>query len=92
MDQRNQGSKNHTQLKGCRIRIIFQDPDPFPSVLRSGSVYVSYSYEHNKINWKGQFNNLQYAWRSGPGGHTDKENQIKMYKKYHLMYITSMKQ
>jgi hypothetical protein len=58
---------NNQQLSATTIRIsiIFQDPgsDPFPGVLRSGS--ISYSNEHNKINWKGP---------------TDKENKVKMYK------------
>jgi hypothetical protein len=27
-----------------------------------------------------------------PGGPSDKENQVKMYKKYHFRYITSLKQ
>ncbi len=28
----------------------------------------------------------------GPFGPTDKENQVKMYKKYHFRYITPLKQ
>ncbi len=40
------------------IRKIFKDPDPLPGVLESGSRSVSYSNEHNKINWKGKFNKV----------------------------------
>jgi hypothetical protein len=36
--------------------IICQDPDPFPECLRSGFGSISFSNEHNKINWKGKFN------------------------------------
>ncbi len=45
-----------------RIPIIFQDPDwdLFPGVLGCGS--VSYSNEHNKINWKGKFNKVASVW------------------------------
>ncbi len=66
--------------------MIFQDADPFPGVLGSGS--VSYSNEHNKINWKGKFNKMRYAFWFGPGGPTDKENQVKMYKKYRTVLGT----
>ncbi len=48
-----------------RIRIIFPDPDPFLSVLGSGS--VSYSIEHDKINWKGNFNKVCFlvgSWQN----------------------------
>ncbi len=49
--------KPHSVLR-IRIRFILPGPDPalFSSVL--GSESVSYSNEHNKINWKGKFNNL----------------------------------
>jgi hypothetical protein len=55
-------------FSGIRIR------DPFPGVLGSGS--VSYSNEHNKINWRE--NLTKYAFWLGPVGPTDKENQVKM--------------
>jgi hypothetical protein len=45
-----------------RIGIIFQVPDLFPGVLGSGS--ISYSNEHNKINWKGKFNEVCLLVRS----------------------------
>jgi hypothetical protein len=38
-----------------RICFIFQDLDPFPGCLGSGSISYS-NNEHNKINWKGEFN------------------------------------
>ncbi len=60
--------------------------DPFPGVLGSGS--VSYSNEHNTINWKGKFNKVFWL---GPVGPTDKENQVQMYKKYCFRYIISLK-
>jgi hypothetical protein len=49
-------------------------PDPFPSVL--GSVSVSYSKEHNKINPRE--NATTYVCWLVPGGPTDKENLVKM--------------
>ncbi len=63
-----------------RIRIS-SNPCHFP---RSGSVLGCsavgsgsrrYSNEHNKINWKGIFNKV--CLLLGPGGPTDKENQVK---------------
>jgi hypothetical protein len=59
------------------IRIIFLGTDLFLSF--SGS--VSYSNEHTYINLKEKFNNIRYACWLGPGGPTDKENQVKMYFK-----------
>ncbi len=43
---------------GSRIR------DPFPGVVGSGSRSVSYSNEHNKINWKGKLTkyNMPSGW------------------------------
>ncbi len=66
----------------ARIRIIFLDPDPgsVPECPGSGSGSISYANEHNKMNWKGKYNN--YAFCFGPVRPTDKENQVKMYKKY----------
>jgi hypothetical protein len=58
------------------IRIIFQDPDQ--GVLASRS--IRYSNEHSKINWKEKFNKVCLIM--GPVEPTDKENQVKMYKKY----------
>ncbi len=46
-----------------------------------------YSNEHNKFNWKGKF--TKYAFRLGPVGPTDKENQVKIYKKYGTVVGTS---
>jgi hypothetical protein len=31
----------------------------------------------------------RYAFWMGPGGPTDKENQVKMYKKYRFWHISS---
>jgi hypothetical protein len=39
-----------------RIRVNFEGPDSFPGCLGSGSRSISYSHEHNKINWKGELN------------------------------------
>jgi hypothetical protein len=36
----------------------------------------------------GRENLTKYAFWLGPGGPTDKENQVKMYKKYCFRYIT----
>ncbi len=71
-----------------RICTIFQDPDPFPGVLGSGS--INYSNKHKKINWKGKFNKVVCLWL-GPVGPTDKENQVEMLEKYCFKYITSLK-
>ncbi len=59
------------------IHIIFQDPDPFPGCLGSRSVSISYSHEHNKINWKGELNINTFC--VGPVGPTDKGNEVNMY-------------
>ncbi len=40
----------------------FQDPDPFPGCIGSGS--ISYSSEHNKMTWKGKFNKEYLLCRS----------------------------
>jgi hypothetical protein len=45
-----------------QIRIICQDPDPFPGFLGSGS--ISYTNEHNKINWKEEFIKEYFLWGS----------------------------
>ncbi len=52
----------------------------------------TYNAEHNKINWKGKFNSVPYAFWLGLVGPTDKENQVKMYKKNFFRYITFLKQ
>jgi hypothetical protein len=72
------------------------DPDPFLNVPRSGSVpecsrirIRKLLNEHNKINWKGKL--TKYAFLLGPPGHTDKENQFNMYKKYCFSYITYLR-
>jgi hypothetical protein len=70
-------------VPGCSV----SDPDPFQGVLGSGS--VSYSNKHNKINWKRKFNKV--CLLLGLVGPTDKENQVKMYKKYCFRYIISLK-
>jgi hypothetical protein len=69
--------------------VSFPDPDPFPSVLASR--IVSYSNENNKI-LTGRENLTMKAFWLGPGGTTDRENQVKMYEKYHFRYIFSFKQ
>jgi hypothetical protein len=75
-----------------RILIIFPDTDllgsvsfsliriRFPNVLGSGS--VTYANEHNSVNRM-----TTYACWLGPSGPTDKENQVKMNKKYRFRYI-----
>jgi hypothetical protein len=40
------------------------------------------------IKLKGRENLTKYTFWLGPGGPTDKENQVKMYKKYYFGYIT----
>jgi hypothetical protein len=67
---------------------MFQDPDPFLSVLGSGS--LSYLTSITKINWEGKL--TKYAFLLGPPGYTDKENQFKMYKKYCFRDPFPMKQ
>jgi hypothetical protein len=62
-----------------RICIIFPGSGFVPGFLGSGA--LSYSNKHNKINWKGKFNKVPYAFWLGPGGPTDKETQVKMFKK-----------
>ncbi len=59
------------------IRIIFQDPDPFPGCLGSGSV----SYSNGKTKLTGRENLPKNTFCVGPVGPNDKENQVKMYKK-----------
>jgi hypothetical protein len=39
----------------------------------------------------GRENLTKYAFWLGPGGPTDKENQVKMYKKYFFRDITPLK-
>ncbi len=67
--------------------IICQDPDPFPGC--PGSGFVSYSNGTTKLT--GRENLTKNTFCVGPVGPTDKENQVKMYKKYCFMYITSFK-
>jgi hypothetical protein len=71
-----------------QIRIIFQDLDPFLDVLGSGSGSVSYFNEYNKIYWKE--NSTKHAFWLGPGGPTDKENQVNMSRKYCFRNISSL--
>jgi hypothetical protein len=47
--------------RSVRIHIIFQNP--LPGVVGSLSGFVSYSNEHNKINWKGKL--TKYNMPSG---------------------------
>jgi hypothetical protein len=68
-----------------RIRIIFQDPDLLPGCL--GSRSVSYSNSTTKLT--GRENLTKNTFCVGPVGPNEKENQVKMYKKYCLRYITS---
>jgi hypothetical protein len=69
------------------------DPDHFPeldlflSVLGSGSV----SYSMRRTQLFRSKNLTKYAFWLGPGGLTDKENHVQMYKKYYFLYITSLK-
>ncbi len=67
-----------------RIRIRF------PGCLGSGSGSISYSHEHNKLT--GRENWTKNTFCVGPVGPNDKENEVKMYKKYCFKYITSLKQ
>jgi hypothetical protein len=62
------------------------DPYHFPGSV-SGS--VSFSNEEKKIT--GKENLTKYVFWLGPGGPTDKENQVKMYKNYCFRYITFLK-
>jgi hypothetical protein len=62
-----------------RFRNTVQDPDPFPRCLGSGSGFISYSNEHNKITWKENLTKNTFC--VGPVGLTDKENQVKLCKK-----------
>jgi hypothetical protein len=62
-----------------RIHIIFQDPDPFPGCLGSGSRTVSYSNRKTKLT--GRENLIKNTFCVGPVGPNDRENQVKMYKK-----------
>ncbi len=50
---------------------------------------MSYSNEHNKINWQGKFNKVRLLF--GPVGPTAEGNQVKMYKKCCFRFITSLK-
>ncbi len=61
--------------------VVDPDPGSVPGCLGSGS--ISYSNEHNKI-LTGRENLTNYAFWFGLDGPTDKENQVKMYKKYCL--------
>jgi hypothetical protein len=63
---------------------IRKDPDHF-----SGSGSVSYSNGSKKL--KGRKNLTKNTFCVGPVGPTDKENQVKVCKKYCLRYITSLK-
>ncbi len=68
------------------LRTVFRirkDPYYLP-----GSGSVSYSNEHNNITWKEKFNKVQYAFLLGPVEPTDKENQVKVYKKYRTVLGT----
>ncbi len=70
-----------------RIRIPkdlyhFQDPDPCPGCLGSGSV----SYSNGKTKLIGRENSTENTFCVGPVGPTEKENQVKMYKKYCSRY------
>jgi hypothetical protein len=65
--------RNRKDPAFSRIRIW----DQFPGVLRSGS--ISYANEHNEIT--GRENLAKFAFWLDPVGPTDKENQVKMYKK-----------
>jgi hypothetical protein len=58
-------------------------------VLGSGSGAVSYSNGTKKLT--GRENLTKNTFCVGPVGPTDKENQVKMYKKYCFWYISSMK-
>jgi hypothetical protein len=60
--------------------MIFQDPDPFP-----GSGLMS------TTKLTGRENLTTNTFCVGPVGPTDKENQVKMHKKYRSRYITSLK-
>ncbi len=55
-----------------RICIIFQDPDPFPGCLGSGSLSVSYSNGTTKLT--GRENLTKNTFCVGPVRPTDKEN------------------
>jgi hypothetical protein len=46
----------------------------------SGSGSISYCHEHNKITWKRELNK-EYLLCGFCVGPTDKENEVKMYKK-----------
>ncbi len=59
---------------------VFQDPDPDPLITLMSTTKLT-----------GRENLTKCAFWLGPGGPTDRENQIKMYKKYCFMYITSLK-
>jgi hypothetical protein len=78
-----------SQYQGCRnessrIGVIF--PDSFLSVLGSDP----YPTLMSTIKLTRRENLIQYTFWLGPGGPTDKENQVKMYIKYCFRYITSL--
>jgi hypothetical protein len=50
----------------------------------------SYSNEHKKLT--GRENLTTFTCWLGPGGSTDKENQVKLYKKDTVLGVTSLKQ
>ncbi len=57
------------------IRIISPDPDPFLSVLNPDPILMS------RTKATGAENVITYAYCLAPGDlHTDKENQVKIYK------------
>jgi hypothetical protein len=70
----------------------FQDPDPRldPGCPRIWIRIINYSNEHNKIDWKGKLNTV--CLFLGPVGPTDKENKVKMNKKYCFRFTTSLNQ
>jgi hypothetical protein len=85
------GKYHHAASQYCFIfpgvAIIFQDPDPFPGCIGSGSV----SRYNGTTKLTGRENLTKKTFCAGPSGPTDKENQLKMYKKYSFRYITYLK-
>ncbi len=78
MDPDPQGSVSFSRIR-----------DPYKGVLGSGSGSISFFMSTTKLT--GRENLTKYAFCVGPVGPTDKENQVKMYKKICFRYITSLK-
>jgi hypothetical protein len=76
---------SHEQCCGSvRICIIFQDPDPFPWCIGSGSI----SFSNGITKLIGRENLTKNTFCVVPIGLTVKENQVKMFIKYCFVNIS----